>query len=295
MAAPLCGRRVIVSGITGRAELNGRTGTAESFNDENGRYVVQLDPRPELGEVATGPKVALRAHNVLPEPENQGRAGGGGAAGNGAGWFGGGAQNGAGWFGGGQPEQPQHHNLNGWDPQVAAGTARIAGVATILVLTAVLGFTLLVSVVVGAVVWAIVSGHPVATQQATAYSQWLNRMAGLQLAPAQAALGTLATVILLLYVAINGGPSMRSSSYGSRYGGGGGVDFFWIMGAMMLASMVYRMGGGGQPGGWNAGQLWHSLSNMNIWEGMMLLNLLQRVMGGGGRGYGGGFGRRRMY
>lgn len=35
MAAPLVGRRVIVSGITGRAELNNRVGIAESFNDSN--------------------------------------------------------------------------------------------------------------------------------------------------------------------------------------------------------------------------------------------------------------------
>lgn len=46
MAAPLCGRRVIVSGITGRAELNGRTGTAESFNDENGK-LNSLDTLPK--------------------------------------------------------------------------------------------------------------------------------------------------------------------------------------------------------------------------------------------------------
>ena len=36
MAAPLVGKRVTVNGIAGRAELNGRTGVAESFNDANG-------------------------------------------------------------------------------------------------------------------------------------------------------------------------------------------------------------------------------------------------------------------
>ena len=108
MAAPLVGKRVIVNGIAGRAELNGRSGVVESFADDTGkhrccggrsnavltcdifavlntsflppqaptdhapptalispgRYVVQLDVRPDLQEVGYGPKVALRPHNV---------------------------------------------------------------------------------------------------------------------------------------------------------------------------------------------------------------------------------------
>ena len=40
MAAPLVGRRVVVTGIAGRAELNDRVGVAESFNDDNGTLSV---------------------------------------------------------------------------------------------------------------------------------------------------------------------------------------------------------------------------------------------------------------
>lgn len=42
MAAPLVGKRVTVNGIAGRAELNGRTGVAESFNDANGAFSVLI-------------------------------------------------------------------------------------------------------------------------------------------------------------------------------------------------------------------------------------------------------------
>ncbi len=48
------------------------------------------------------------------------------------------------------------------------------------------------------------------------------------------------------------------------------------------------MGGGGGGGGWSFDRFWHSLSNIDFWQGLMLLNLVQRVLGGGGR-------RRRMY
>jgi hypothetical protein len=172
------------------------------------------------------------------------------------------------------------------------------------VVKSALGFNMWVSVFVGVVVYAVMSGHPVATRYATAFSQWLNRTAGLQLAPSQAALGCLGLIIVGLSFVIHGGSlglGGFGGGYGSGggygYGGGGGFSFFWMISAVMLGSTAYRMGGGGQPGGWSVGNLWHSLSNMNIWEGMMLLNLLQRVLGGGGgRGFGGGgFGRRRMF
>jgi hypothetical protein len=43
MAAPLVGRRVKISGLTGRPELNGTEGLAVSFDDAKGRYNVKLD------------------------------------------------------------------------------------------------------------------------------------------------------------------------------------------------------------------------------------------------------------
>lgn len=42
MAAPLVGKRVTVNGIAGRAELNGRSGVAETFNDETGKLCPML-------------------------------------------------------------------------------------------------------------------------------------------------------------------------------------------------------------------------------------------------------------
>eukprot|EP00041_Stephanoeca_diplocostata_P020913 m.478515 g.478515 ORF g.478515 m.478515 type:complete len:146 (-) comp21693_c0_seq2:496-933(-) len=82
--------------------------------------------------------------------------------------------------------------------------------------------------------------------------------------------------------------------YGGGYGGGG-LNMYWLMSCAFLGSTVWRMGGGGRPEGWSVGQFWHSLSNIDIWRGMMLINLVTQVFGGGrGRG-GGGFGRRRMW
>jgi hypothetical protein len=40
---PLLGRRVLIKGIVAKPELNGRTGTAVSFDDDKGRYLVELD------------------------------------------------------------------------------------------------------------------------------------------------------------------------------------------------------------------------------------------------------------
>ena len=40
---PLLGRRVLIKGIVAKPELNGRTGTAVSFDDDKGRYSVELD------------------------------------------------------------------------------------------------------------------------------------------------------------------------------------------------------------------------------------------------------------
>ena len=64
-----------------------------------------------------------------------------------------------------------------------------------------------------------------------------------------------------------------SDSYGryehqprSGYGGGG-YSFYYLMSVMMLASYIRRMGS--TPNGWDLGQFWHSLQNIDFWQGMM--------------------------
>jgi hypothetical protein len=39
----LLGRRVVIIGLVEKPELNGRKGTALSFDDDKGRYLVELD------------------------------------------------------------------------------------------------------------------------------------------------------------------------------------------------------------------------------------------------------------
>ena len=69
-----------------------------------------------------------------------------------------------------------------------------------------------------------------------------------------------------------------------------------MLGAGMLGNMVYRLGGGGRPEGWSVGRFFHGVQNMDMWQMMMFVNLIQQVMGGGRRrGFGGGFGRRGMF
>jgi len=105
-----------------------------------------------------------------------------------------------------------------------------------------------------------------------------------------------------------GGGGYGGGSYGGEgyFGGGGGgflglgsgVDLSFMLGAAMLGSYVYRLGGGGRPGGWSLGQFINGVRNLDIFQMMMLMNLVQQVLGGGRRrGYGGygGFGRRGMY
>ena len=90
--------------------------------------------------------------------------------------------------------------------------------------------------------------------------------------------------------------------YGDNGGGGwlgfgSGVDLSFMLGAAMLGSMVYRLGGGGRPGGWSVGTFIRGVQNLDIFQMMMFINLIQQVLGGGRRrGYGGGgFGRRMYY
>lgn len=69
--------------------------------------------------------------------------------------------------------------------------------------------------------------------------------------------------------------SYGTGGYDGGGGGGGflglgsGVDLSFMLGAMMLASMVYRLGGGGRPEGWSLGHFFHSVQNMDMWQMMM--------------------------
>ena len=40
---PLVGKRVVINGLVAKPELNGRTGTVVSFDDDKARYSVELD------------------------------------------------------------------------------------------------------------------------------------------------------------------------------------------------------------------------------------------------------------
>ncbi len=55
---PLLGRRVIINGHVAKPELNGRTGTAVSFDDDKGRYSVELDD--------TSSSLMIKPCNLLP-------------------------------------------------------------------------------------------------------------------------------------------------------------------------------------------------------------------------------------
>jgi ankyrin repeat protein len=45
---PLLGSRVIINGLVAKPELNGRTGMAVRFDDDTGRYSVELDDNSSL-------------------------------------------------------------------------------------------------------------------------------------------------------------------------------------------------------------------------------------------------------
>jgi hypothetical protein len=55
---PLLGRRVVINGLVAKPELNGRTGTAVSFDDAKGRYSVELDN--------TSSSLMIKPCNLLP-------------------------------------------------------------------------------------------------------------------------------------------------------------------------------------------------------------------------------------
>ena len=55
---PLLGRRVVINGLVAKPELNGRTGTAVSFDSGKGRYSVELD--------GTSSSFMIKPCNLLP-------------------------------------------------------------------------------------------------------------------------------------------------------------------------------------------------------------------------------------
>jgi hypothetical protein len=56
---PLLGKRVVINGLVAKPELNGRTGTALSFDDDKGRYFVELDQ--------SSTSLMIKPCNLLPE------------------------------------------------------------------------------------------------------------------------------------------------------------------------------------------------------------------------------------
>jgi len=55
---PLLGRRVVINGLVAKPELNGRTGTVVRFDDDKGRYSVELD--------GTSSSFMIKPLNLLP-------------------------------------------------------------------------------------------------------------------------------------------------------------------------------------------------------------------------------------
>jgi hypothetical protein len=55
---PLLGSRVVINGLVAKPELNGRTGTAVTFDDDKGRYSVALD--------GTSSSFMIKPCNLLP-------------------------------------------------------------------------------------------------------------------------------------------------------------------------------------------------------------------------------------
>jgi hypothetical protein len=57
---PLLARRVLTHGLVAKPELNGRPGTALSFDDDKGRYSVELD------DTSSSLVISLKPCNLLP-------------------------------------------------------------------------------------------------------------------------------------------------------------------------------------------------------------------------------------
>lgn len=281
MTAPLVGKRVLVSGLNGRPELNGKYGRAASFNDATNRYNVQVE--------SSGETVALRPSNLEAEREAAADA---------------------------QPSGTARAPLPAIDPKTAAGGLFFA-------LVYLLGFSMLNAGLLCALGYGAFQhssqhgGMASAKLLASRGAAALQRLTGVRITPAQAGFLLVSVAGLVSYYWLWPAPSTSSTASGNRYaddgrryrggesdgmqsGGilGSGWDLSFMISAGMLGSMIWRFGGGGQPGGWSLNQFWHKVRNMDMFQMMMLLNLVQSVFGGGrrgGMGGMGGFGRRGRY
>ena len=66
MATPeLLGKRVVVDGLSAKADLNGREGIITTFDKIKARYRVRLDP---LSDSEQGQLLAFRMENLRPLP-----------------------------------------------------------------------------------------------------------------------------------------------------------------------------------------------------------------------------------
>ena len=291
MAAPLCGKQVVIDGLASRPELNGKVGTAESFNDATGRYNVRVD----------GSVIALRPSSIQ-------------AAAHGSQSWGSGASMPA------LPRgiEPKHAAL-----ALAAGLVLLFGFS-LLNAALIAGLCLLAHRA-----HRSEGGLRGALGQATGRVAYgVQRATGHAVSPTQAGFILVSVVGLIWFYWLGGNEAvlgLRSSpspprgrrasessysrghergydryddGYGSGYGGGGfgGWDMSYMIGVAMLGAFVWQLGGGRDPDGWSAGKLWRRVQNLDFFQLLMLSNLLQQVLGGGRRrGYGGGFGRRSMF
>mmetsp|Transcript_18817 Transcript_18817/g.62241 ORF Transcript_18817/g.62241 Transcript_18817/m.62241 type:complete len:303 (+) Transcript_18817:27-935(+) len=300
--APLVGKVVRVIG-TQRADLNGQEGRVESFNDATGRYNVIL---------RSGELVALLPARCQPT------AGGGGER-----------------AGGGR----QGFDVRGLARSLPPPHQLAAGLAAVLCLVSgwSMGNAALAALVLFVVMTAVRDpGGPLAAARsaANAAADSMERVTGQRFTPAQVTCLLLSTAAFAYYFwlapAATSGYGGRGSGYRERGGydsggdrrttygarrrgsdsggwsgdGYGGFsssswDLGYLLSAGVLGRMVWSLGGGGTAAGWSFGELVRRAQTMDIWQLLMLSNLIQRVLGGGQRrgGFGGygGYGRRRMY
>lgn len=294
---------VEVQGLQARPALNGQRGRAEYLDATSGRYHVTMH---------SGETVALRPANLRELPQDQPRAAA--APGGGGGWL----------------AMPTFlANVEAKHIGIGVLIALVFGAGVSLMNAGLI-------VALGLLCHRQAQRHggigPAGRVITRTVAESVRRITGQQVTPAQATLLLIAcTMVLLWWSGIydsfvsswRGGrrssswfgppssPSSRRRMDGGPGGGyydgdggsgffglGSGVDLSFMLGAMMLGSMVWRLGGGSRPEGWSLGQFFHSVQNMDMWQMMMFINLVQQVLGGGrrrgGMGYG-GFGRRGMY
>ena len=294
---------VEVHGLASKPELNGRRGRAIELDHASGRYHVIL--------INSGETVALKPANLrVIGGDGDGAAGGGGAAARPA--------------MAAMPAMPAMPNLAGVEPR---HVAMVVGAVLVLVFQwSLMNAALACGLIV--LVHSAAAKHggivPAAYFAADQAAEVLGRAIGVQLSPMQAGFFVVAAALLVWWQLIgfgsaattagtgragksssgsggygSGGSSYGSGGYGSggsSYGSGGGgmfgfgsgFDLSFMLGAAMLANMVWRLGGGNTANGWSLGHFFHSVRNMDMFQMLMFMNLVQNVLGGGRR-------RRGMY